>query len=298
MDVRQLRYFVEVVTAKSFTRAAEMIHVAQPALGFQVRKLEEELGVRLLVRHSRGVHPTEAGEVLLRHAHSILRQVEHAKQEVKDLSGPPRGTVSVGITPTASALLATMLVQRCSRAYPGVSLNLVEGLSEEVMSWLIANRVDMGFTYNPDAARSVRSEPLMTEELYLVSKRGGEGDATTIGFSSLSKFPLIMPSRTRGTRELIERAAAEHGIELKIAFEIDSVGTTRELVESGLGHSVLPIGAVREDVRSGRLVAALIVRPRLSRTLYLGFAIDYIESSASRSVQQLVRDIAKAPVSA
>ena len=82
MDVRQLRYFVEVVEAKSFTRAAERVHVAQPALGFQVRKLEDELGVSLLHRHSRGVDPTEAGTALLRHAHAVLRQIELARQEL------------------------------------------------------------------------------------------------------------------------------------------------------------------------------------------------------------------------
>jgi len=105
MDVRQLRYFVEVVEAKSFTRAAERVHVAQPALGFQVRKLEDELGVTLLHRHSRGVDPTEAGRALLRHAHAVLRQIELARQELMDLSGPPRGAIALGITPTASALL-------------------------------------------------------------------------------------------------------------------------------------------------------------------------------------------------
>ena len=103
MDVRQLRYFVEVVQAKSFTKAAERVRVAQPALGFQVRKLEEELGSKLLVRHSRGVRTTEAGDALLKHAHAILRQIELAKQEVIDLAGPPRGPLALGVTPTASA---------------------------------------------------------------------------------------------------------------------------------------------------------------------------------------------------
>ena len=96
MDVRQLRYFVEVVQAKSFTKAAERVRVAQPALGFQVRKLEEELGSKLLVRHSRGVRTTEAGDALLKHAQAILRQIELAKQEMIDLAGPPRGPLVLG----------------------------------------------------------------------------------------------------------------------------------------------------------------------------------------------------------
>lgn len=292
MDVRQLRYFVEVVEAKSFTKAAEQIHVAQPALGFQVRKLEDELGVELLVRHSRGVELTEPGQILLKHANSILRQIERAKQEVQDVSGPPRGTVSVGITPTASALLATRLVQACRSAYPGITLNLVEGLSEEVMNWLSANRIEMGFTYNPLVARAVDTRPLMNEDLYLVSRPGGPGDAKTVTFAALSKHPLILPSRARGTRELIERVAEEQDLELEVTFEIDSVATTRELVESGLANTILPIGAVQDAVNSGRLAAARIGRPKLSRTLHLGFAVNYIESNASRAVQQMIEDLA------
>ena len=292
MDVRQLRYFVEVVQAKSFTRAAEQIHVAQPALGFQVRKLEEELGVELLVRHSRGVELTESGEILLKHANSILRQIDRAKQEVQDVSGPPRGTVSVGITPTASALLATRLVQACRRDYPGITLNLVEGLSEEVMNWLSANRIEMGFTYNPSVARAVETEPLMAEDLYLISQPGGPASGKSVTLAALSKDPLILPSRARGTRELIERAAEEQGVDLEVAFEIDSVATTRELVESGLANTILPIGAVMEAVRNKRLEAARIVRPKISRTLHLGFAVNYIESNASRAVHKLIGALA------
>jgi len=126
MDVRQLRYFTEIVEAKSFTRAADRVRVAQPALGLQIRKLEEELGVSLLHRHSRGVEPTEAGIVLLGHANAILKQIEQAQRDVTDLSGPPRGAVVLGITPTASALLATRLIRTCQALYPGVSLNLFD----------------------------------------------------------------------------------------------------------------------------------------------------------------------------
>ena len=93
MDIRQLRYFSEIVEAKSFTRAANRVRIAQPALGLQIRKLEDELGAELLRRHSRGVEATEAGTVLLRHANAILKQVEQARQEVMDLSGPPRGEI-------------------------------------------------------------------------------------------------------------------------------------------------------------------------------------------------------------
>ena len=194
MDVRQLRYFVEVVQAKSFTKAAERVRVAQPALGFQVRKLEDELGSALLVRHSRGVKTTEAGDALLKHAHAILRQIELAKQEVIDLAGPPRGPLALGVTPTASALLATRIVQQCGETFPGIALNLVEGLSEDVMKWLDEGRIDLGFTYNPTAVKGIESKPLLIEDLFYISPTEDEIGAEKMALAKLRNRPLILPS--------------------------------------------------------------------------------------------------------
>ena len=289
MDVRQLRYFAEVVEAKSFTKAAERVRVAQPALGFQVRKLEDELGIPLLVRHSRGVAPTEAGRALLKHARAILRQVESARQEMIDLAGPPRGPVALGITPTASALMAVRIVEDCARAWPGISLNLVEGLSEEVMRWLDEGRVDLGFTYNPQAAKGIRTLPLLVEDLFLVAaaKAGGAG-RDRIPFARLAGRKLILPSRPHGTRMLLEQAAAARGADLDVACEVDSVATMRELVEAGAGATVLPFGAVRDAVRDGRLRALRIERPRISRTLHIAHAPNGARSNAAQAVHAMI----------
>ncbi len=287
MDVRQLRYFSEIVEAKSFTRAAERVRVAQPALGLQIRKLEEELGVPLLRRHSRGVAPTEAGSVLLKHANAILKQIELARQEVTDLSGPPRGTIVLGITPTASALLAAPLLRACCDRYPDISLNVVEGLSEEIMRRLDGNSLDMGFTYNPGAVAGIATEPLLVEDLYVVAP-ASEKLGDTVPFSEVCRKRLILPSRGFGLRDWVEGAAAEKGIEPDIAFEIDSVSTTRELVEAGLGWAVLPYGAVRQAVAAARLSAARISRPRLSRTMHIGYASAHADSNASRAVRSLI----------
>lgn len=294
MDVRQLRYFVEVVQAKSFTKAAERVRVAQPALGFQVRKLEEELGSKLLVRHSRGVRTTEAGDALLKHAHAILRQIELAKQEVIDLAGPPRGFLALGVTPTASALLSTRIVQQCSASFPGISLNLVEGLSEEVMKWLDEGRIDLGFTYNPTAIKSIEARALLIEDLYYISPVGdGIDGAEKIPLAKLRNRPLILPSKPHGTRMLVEQAAEQRDIEIRISCEVDSVATVRELVEAGIGATILPIGAVLDAVRAGRLHAVRITRPRISRTLHLAWSNRSAQTNASAVVCDIVGKLAE-----
>ena len=294
MDVRQLRYFVEVVQAKSFTKAAERVRVAQPALGFQVRKLEEELGSKLLVRHSRGVRTTEAGDALLKHAHAILRQIELAKQEVIDLAGPPRGPLALGVTPTASALLSTRIVQQCSADYPGISLNLVEGLSEEVMKWLDEGRIDLGFTYNPTAIKGIETRALLIEDLFYISPcDDGIDGAEKIALAKLWSRPLILPSKPHGTRMLVERAAEERDIPIRISCEVDSVSTVRDLVEAGIGATILPIGAVLDAVRGGRLRAVRVTRPRISRTLHLAWSSRSAQTNAAVVVSHIVEKLAE-----
>ena len=291
MDIRQLRYFSAIVEARSFTRAAARLHVAQPALGAQVRKLEDELGTLLLVRHSRGVEPTEAGELLVKHAVAIIRRVERARQEVTDLSGPPRGEIALGITPTATALLATPLISACRDAYPGIALKIVEGMSEEIMQRLDENSVDIGFTYNPEAVRGVSAEPLLVEDLYLVRAPRADDAGPVVSLREASRERLILPESGFGLRETVEAAARERGLSLDICLEINSVATMRELVEGGIGATILPFAAVRSLAESGRLSATRIARPRLSRTLYFARASDYLETSVSRAVRRVIDQV-------
>ncbi len=291
MDIRQLRYFAEIVEARSFTRAADRLRVAQPALGAQVKKLEEELGTLLLVRHSRGVEPTEAGELLLKHAVAIIRQVERARHEVTDLSGPPRGEIALGITPTATALLATPLISACRAAYPEIALKLVEGMSEEIMQRLDENSVDIGFTYNPAAVRGIVAEPLLVEDLYLVRPGRASESGAAVSLSEASRERLILPEAGFGLRETVEAAARERGLSLDICLEINSVATMRELVEGGIGATILPFAAVRSLAEAGRLSAMRIARPRVSRTLYFARASDYLETNVSRAVRRIIDQV-------
>src|SRR5690348_13499350 len=124
MDLRQLKYFVRVVELKSFTKAAEQLHIAQPSLGLQIRKLEDELETKLLERHSRGIEPTEAGLLLFQEANELLERAARTKQRILDMKGPPRGKVVLGMTPTVNALLSAELVRACHSELPQVALSI------------------------------------------------------------------------------------------------------------------------------------------------------------------------------
>lgn len=291
MDVRQLRYFQRIVERKSFSEASRHLRIAQPALGLQVRQLEEELGVKLLNRHARGVTPTEAGQLLYEHAGIILRQIERAKHEIVDIAASPRGKVAIGLTPTVSLILGATLVEKYHEACPNVSLRIAEGLSEVLVEWVASDRLDLAFTYNPSSTRGLLLEPLLVEDLFVI----GPPDGVTAGrdsmpFSELAKLPLVLPSQPYMLRYHVEEAASKCNIDLQIYLEIDSVQTMKELAEHRVAYTVLPMGAVRTEVAERRLSASHIVEPDLVRTLYIVYARRRPTSKAFAILNDLIRE--------
>lgn len=292
MTIRQLRYFLRIIELKSFSKAAAYLHVAQPALGLQIRKLEEELGVKLLNRHSRGITPTEAGLLLREHANIILRQIERAKLSLTDLSGPPRGKIAVGVTPTLNLILAAQLVERCIRDYPSVSLSIVGGMSEDLMKWVESDRLDLAFSYNPSAVQGLVCEPLLIEDLCLISATSARGgNATTASLEEAAGLPLILPSMASGLRSLVEEAANDRGLKINTLLEIDSVTATKELVTKGIGHGILPFGAVKREVEDGRVVARRFTDPPLSREMYLVYSAKRPASNATAAIREIMHAV-------
>lgn len=291
MDLRQLRYFLRVAECGSFTAAAAALHVSQPALGMQIRKLEDELGAALLVRHARGATPTEAGRMLARHAAAILERLETARRALAEMTGGPRGTVALGVTPTVGRVLVPELLERMAAVLPGIAVTVSEALSEEVMRAVADERLDLAFTYNPHGVRGLAFTPLLREGLRLVGPTALAPSGRSVGFAALARHPLILPSRPHGIRVLLEEAAAARGLALDVRHEIDSIPMQREMVERGLGCTVLPYGVVAREAEAGRLFARPIVRPRIERTLYLACPVRRPETPAVAAARGLIEAV-------
>ncbi|MCP5368200.1 MAG: LysR family transcriptional regulator [Hyphomicrobiales bacterium] len=274
MDVRQLRTFLHVAELGSFSRAAERLRIAQPALGRQVRLLEEELGVRLFTRHGRGVTLTPPGKVLLDRAAAILRQLERARVDVAAEGGAESGHVVVGLPPTVADILAGPLVARFHDAHPRISLRVVVGFSGFLQEWLLSGRMDLAVLYTARVARNLRAEPLLTENLFLVGP-GGCGLAPDAGvpFADLARRPLILPSPSHGLRALVDETAAARGIDLTVPVEADGLRILKDLVVRGLGYTVLPLAPIHAEVTGGLFAAAPIVAPDLTRRVVLAGAV-------------------------
>jgi len=285
VELRQLRYFIQIVEAKSFGRAAAVLRLAQPALSHQVRKLEDELGVQLLIRHSGGVLPTEAGVVFLEHAKGILRQVEQARQEAIDCSRVVGGKVAVGMASPVCLAFGARIVREFLHCFPNVSFNLVEGRSVQLEEWLLNGNLDIAVLYEAGIGKQLVHEEITTEEVVLLgSARDNVMPARLQRIEDLSQFPIILPTRPNTIRKLIDRVATEHEIALSSVIELNSYAAMMRLVAEGVGYSLLPELCVAEPAREGRVRICRLPQPLMSHRLLLSSPIDRPLTRAAREI--------------
>ncbi len=294
MELRSLRYFLEICEKGSMKRAAESLFVAQPALSQQVRKLEDELGVKLLTRSVRGVQPTEAGNELMQRARVILEQVHETTHAIQRGNDVPRGSVVLGLPSSISAVLSVPLIVRMQEMLPEVSLRVVEGTSGYVRDWLRSGQLDICILHGGQRDSGILAEPLFTEDLYLVTGHDDGSRRRTVRFGDLAGLPLILPGRHHGLRDMLERIAHEHDVTLTARVEIDAFTQMKALARLGVGHTILSFAAVAEDVARGELSAVRIIQPGLERRMYLARTAGRPASNAVRATTELLRECVQA----
>ena len=324
MDLRQLEYFVRIAELGSFTRAAGVLDVAQPALSRQVRLLEVELRQSLLLRNGRGVTTTEAGKLLLEHARGILHQVERAREDLGRVGGRLAGRVAVGLPPTVARMMAVPLTREFRRRLPHAALSITEGLSVAMQERLIAGRLDIALLYNPTPSPEIELSPLREEELVLFCPMARDARAKTsssmtpaevagrarlspIALADVARLPLVTPSRPNAIRMLIETSMSAIGCRPTIALEIDGVEAILDLVSDGAGYAILPGYAVSASSRSGArdsLGAAAapgtsgyrtrkIIKPRLKSRLEIAVSSQRATTLTQQAMLALISDVAQ-----
>jgi LysR family nitrogen assimilation transcriptional regulator len=274
MDLKQLKTFLLVAELGSLSKAADRLHIAQPALGRHIKLVEDELGERLFVRHGRGMLLTEAGQLMVKRAAAILRLVEDTRAEISTQRDAVKGTVSLGVPPTAGEVIASRLVERFLRDYPNVVVRIVPAFSGYLLDMLQRGEVDLAIMYETDVARQLQLEPLIKETLFLIGPQKSKlTQKKPIAFRSLADLTMILPGPRHGLRLLLENQARKSGIALQVAVEAEALQTLKELVSRGLGYTVLPLAAVHAELKARTLCTAPIVRPLLSRKLVLARSI-------------------------
>jgi LysR family nitrogen assimilation transcriptional regulator len=268
MNLRQLKYFVAIVEAGNMTRAAEQLHVAQTALGMQIRQLEEGLGVALLIRHSRGVEPTKAGRLLHARAVSILKLMEETRTEVSACEREESETIRLGITPALMLICGTEIALTVREQLPHLFLSIIEAMSHVLVETLLRGDADYILCYDvPDLPQLSRTA-LLQDDLVLVTLPG-PNTGRPIAFVDVLEETLAMPEQGDTVRAVVASTARDLGLDLKVTYEVRSISAMKNLVARGSASSVLPYFAVIDEVRAGKLDARPITMPPLRRTLFL-----------------------------
>lgn len=291
MEMRQLRYFLGVVEAGSLLAAAQHLHVAQPALGQQISMLEEELQAKLFERSRRGMQLTEAGKVFLDHARLILADTERARLAVRDMASVPHGAVVLGL-PTTVALIASIpLLQACREQLPQVQLNIVEAYSGFLREWLQSGRLDVAVLMGDSADASLTQTPMLIDRLVFVAGPSAGALPQTLSIPALAQWQMIVPSKEHGLRKIIDQARAGSAQAWHIVAEMDSLGSVKRAVQAGLGCTILPAGAVAEEVQQGLLRTAHIDSDWMSRRVVCALHAKRPVSAACAAVHDLVQQV-------
>jgi len=291
MELKQLEYFVQVAQIGSFTRAAIMLSVAQPALSKQIRRLEVELHRSLFNRNGRGVSLTEEGTLFLDHAREILEQVGRAKNALGSRRGPAVGKVVMATPPSTGRTLIRDLLTAFRERFPDATLEIIEERSRAIYELLMMGRIDIGVLYDFSPTSRLEASTLREDPLYLVSPapRAPAPKAKQISFRGLEKIPLIVPGLYHATRALVEMEAANAGIRLNVVQEIEGSSLILPLVERGHGHAILLGSSLERNGLYAGLWRRVIVRPGLKRTLTVAIMAQRPVSRLTRETVGLIR---------
>jgi LysR family nitrogen assimilation transcriptional regulator len=258
ITLRQLRYFARVVELRNITRAAEQLHIAQPALGVKIRQLEEMLGVPLLHRHSRGVDPTPAGELLYARACAVFGLLEQTRQDLAKFGQPLSRHLTLGLTPSLVLLIGTEAIVAARAQLPEVALRLREDPSFALVDAVENKSIDVALAYSVSERPGIQLTPVMYEELLLVTRADQAPPDEIVTLEQALGREIALGGKRDAGRRTVELAASARGIALTINYEMQSIAAT-----------ILPYGAVAREVANGELAIRRIADPLLTQTLYI-----------------------------
>jgi LysR family nitrogen assimilation transcriptional regulator len=269
MNIRQLKYFAAAVEHHSVTRAAERLHIAQPALGQHIRSLEAELNVVLLDRHSRGVTPTAAGELLYARAREILDLMARTQEEVMAFSQGATHVMTLGLTPSLTLLIGTDLQLAYGEQAPGCQLQVWEEPSFKLAEAVESGELDIALAYDIVPRAGLALAPVMEEELLFSCRPDMAPDSFMVDLPYILKCDLALGMVKDIGRRLVAHAAGMAPEDLRVRYELQSIAGIREMLLRGNAVSVLPYGSIAHEIKTGRLVGLRVQGAPLKTTLYI-----------------------------
>lgn len=290
MDLRQLRYLVALAEERNFTRAAASLHIAQPAVSQQIRRLEDELGLAVVERTTRRLKLTDAGELLVVRARRILAELEAAETELQALRGMETGHVTIGAMHTMGPVDLSLAVALFSERHPNVQLTVREQSSEEMAEMLRVDELDLAFLSVTERIEShgLGLHQLISEELVaLLPPSHRLGQRRQVRMAELASEPFISFRTGARLRELLVSAGHEAGFEPRVRLESNESQRVRRLVSRGLGAAILP----RSDAEGpgAEVEVVTLIEPRLERDITLAWREGRRHAPAAAEFLELAR---------
>ena len=247
MELRQLKYFVEVGRLGSFSLASKSLFITQSTISQQIRKLEEELGVELLTRDTRHVTFSDYGEQFYPCAVQVLEEAKAGAERIQDVKDLKVGRLSVGATYSFGPLLKQTVLDYY-RLYPHIRLDLVITSKEDLRQKLLDRELDVALTYkSPLGEEHIESHLLFQSRLCLIGRIGElKGVGKTVSVQDLARFPLALPSMGLQARDTLEDVLFAQNVNLDIRLEINSVRSLLDLVGSSPLVTILSEEAIHQ----------------------------------------------------
>jgi DNA-binding transcriptional LysR family regulator len=290
MELRQLTYFVAVVDEAHFTRAAERLRIAQPAVSQQIRRLEAELGEPLLHRDRRTVALTSAGEALLPHARAALAQVEHGRQAVAALRGLVTGQFRVGLVMPLPDRRVVRAIGAFGRMYPGIELTLVEDETDALIDGLAAGDLDtafLGLGPGQDPPDSLQAVKVAREPAVLaIHPQHPLASRRSVPLSALRDEPFVTLTRAGRLRAVLETQCRQAGFTPRIVAETSDLNVMVQLVAEGIGVALMPRSGQHQ---ASDVVTIAVTHPAIDRRIILAWRPG-AESPAARAFITLARE--------
>ncbi len=282
MDTQNLKAFLLVAQTRSFSLAAQKLHLTQPAVSKRIAQLEEQLNAPLFDRIGRTISTTEAGEALLPHARAVLLELEAAKQSVRDLAGEVRGTLRLATSHHIGLHRLPPVLSFFSKAFPAVQLDIDFMDSEQAYDLTLRGEVELAVvTLAPAAVAKVIALPVWPDPLDFMVQNGHElTRRKTLDLKELSRYPAILPGLNTYTGQIVKSLFDRRGLTMQIAIATNYLETIRMMASVGLGWTVLP-----RSMLDASLATLPIRDARLTRTLG---AVHHESRSLSRAARAFI----------
>jgi DNA-binding transcriptional LysR family regulator len=284
MEDHKLKVFCTVAETKSFSRTSEIIHLTQPAVSLQIQALEEIYETKLFDRSSSSVTLTPAGEVLYKYAKEILVLYASAEKVIGKLTGLVKGSITIGACSNIGNYLLPSVITNFKKTHPNIRIHLLVSNTKRVVEMLNSGYIDLGLVEGEAVKQKMNVKKLISDELLLiVSPNHPWAKKKEVSISDLTKEPFIFREAGSGTRQMIERFLARHGItpqDMKISIVLGSTEAIKDAVENGLGVSIISRWAARKESKYGTLRMLNLKEEKMVRDFSLIFNKNSVSTNA------------------